>query len=477
LTTILGIYLIVFSIALIVIMRGDAVHERCPLLSTRNYFLTGIILFQSSSGAVTLILKETERGAELNSFVFPGLVFCTILTIFVAVFLWLYRSMGFVERFAWARTRIRKSSQSRLLAAGLLMTLIGVTLRFGGAGIPYIAVLLPQLSAGCLGVGIALVATAWVRSVFNFAIALVLVLSLAASSATLLVGAFGRREILGLFFSIVWALFYEKWRYMPATRLFPRLTGAMAVLSIAVLVFSASRVGGEDADRSLGQQLERITQIEWENVEARFLDAVSGQFAGGISMYLFETRLKDSAYDPLHSLAYFATLPIPRDFWPGKYSGLGATAPDEAGVTGVPDEFSWGPGLVGHLCNDIVFLSLPIYAFILAALFKYMDVRTMASTRDPMTVAIFGSALGQALAMPRGELGLFGFNLLAAIVGAWFFSLLVSRMFLPIDREAEYEEAFDAGEEFDIAADLDADVEVEQEGDQSRAYSRERVSL
>ena len=97
-----------------------------------------------------------------------------------------------------------------------------------------------------------------------------LAVTLAASSATLLVGAFGRREIIGLFFSIVWALYFEKWRYMPVSRLFPRLTFAVAGLSLAVLVFSASRVGGQNVDRSLGQQVERLLQIEWENVQGRF---------------------------------------------------------------------------------------------------------------------------------------------------------------------------------------------------------------
>jgi hypothetical protein len=434
LTTILGIYLVLFSIALIVIMRVDAARDRCPLLSTRNFFLMGIILFQSSSGAVTLLMEETERGAELEDYTLPGLVFCTILTVFVALFLWLYRSLGFIDRFALARTRIRTCSQSRLLWAGIVVTLIGIT-----------------------------IATAWARSVFNFAIAAVLGLTLVASSATLLVGAFGRREIIGLFFSIVWALYFEKWRYMPVSRLFPRLTVAVVGLSLAVLVFSASRVGGQNVDRSLGQQVERLLQIEWENVQARFFDAVSGQFAGGISMYLYDARLKDSAYDPLHSLAYFVTLPIPRDFWPGKYEGLGYTAPDVAGVTRVADEFSWGPGLVGHLCNDIVFLSLPIYTLILAAAFKYMDVRTAASVRDPMTVAVFGSALGQGLGMPRGEIGLFAFNLLAAIVGAWLFSRLAARMFMPVDRDAEFAEAsgdyddLDEGDEYELADEAGSD--------------------
>lgn len=436
-TTILGIYLVLFSLALIWIIRADAVHNRCALLSTRNFFLIGMILFQSSSGAVTLLADQTERGAELLDPTLPGLAFCVFLTAFVTLLLVLYRVLGPLERFALARARLRVSSRPRLILAGIVLTMIGIGLRFAGAKIPYVAVLLPQLSAGCLCAGTALVAMAWARSAFNIAVALVLAVTMAASAGTLLIDAFGRREILGLFFAVVWALYFEKWRSMPVTRLFPRLAVAVLALSSAVLVFSASRVGGENVDRSLGQQIQRIFEIEPRDIEEKFIEAMSGQSAGGISMHIFETRLQDGAYDPLHSLIYFVTLPIPRDFWPEKYEGLGKTAPEVAGVTGMGPGFSWGPGLVGHLCNDVVFLALPLYALLLAAAFKYMDSRTESSLGDPTTVAVFGSALGQAMAMPRGEVGLFAFNMVAAIAGAWMFGRMVSKIFLPFDREAE----------------------------------------
>ena len=443
-TTFLGIYLVVLSLVLVGIMRRDAVLERCALLSTRNFFILGLILFQTSSGAVTLLLDETERGAEIEKPELPALAFCVILTVFIAVFLWIYRHSNFVERFASARTRIRLSSRPRLILTGVSLTLIGVALRFAGARIPYVAVLLPQLSAGCLCAGAALVAMAWARSAWNIANAIIFALVIGASSATLLVDAFGRRELIGLFLAAVWGFYYENWRLMSAAKLFPRVIVAVAALSTAVLAFSASRVGGQDVDRSLGQQVQRILEIDVRDVRDRFVEALAGQYAGGISMYLFDARLRDSEYDPMHSLLYFATLPIPRDFWPGKYEGLGATAPDKAGVTRVADEFSWGPGLVGHLCNDIVFLALPVYAALLAFAFRYMDSRTSLSLRDPLCVAVFGSALGQMLGMPRGEIGLFAFNMVAALAGAWFVGLLCGKLFLPVDRDAEAADLYDA---------------------------------
>ncbi len=456
-TTVLGIYLIVLTIVILFVIQADAVNERCQLFSTRNFFLFGILLFQTVSGALTLLTGETERNSELNDYNFAAIAFCAILTIFVLLFLSLYAQADWLERRAVGRTRIRRLSQSRLVAAGVVLTSLGVISRFAGGSIPYVSVLLPQMAAGCLCAGAALIAMAWARSAWNLFIAAILGLAFATSSAVLLVGAFGRRELVGLVLAIAWALYHEKWRLMPVTRLIPRLVVALVGLTAVFLVFSGSRVGGENVDRSLGQQVERIATIDPRAVQEHLVAALSGQFAGGISMWIFDQRWHNGGYVPLHSLVYFTTMPIPRDFWPGKPEGLGLLVVDEAGVSGVSEGHSWGPGLVGHLSHDVVLLALPFYALILAWTFRYIDARVRWSTSDPLTVVLFGSALGQVLGMPRGDIGLFAFNLVAAFAGVWLFGRLAGRMCMPIDRDAEEEMWTEATlEDGDLEADDEA---------------------
>jgi hypothetical protein len=130
-------------------------------------------------------------------------------------------------------------------------------------------------------------------------------------------------------------------------------------------------------------------------------------------------------------------------------------AVDEAGITGVSEGHSWGPGLVGHLWHDIALFSTPLYAVLLAFAFRYMDSRTVWSTNDPVAVAMFGSALGQVIGMPRGDIGLFMFNLLSAFLGVWFFGRLIGYALLPIDRDAEWEwrEQAESGDDGDIEHD------------------------
>jgi hypothetical protein len=55
--------------------------------------------------------------------------------------------------------------------------------------------------------------------------------------------------------------------------------------------------------------------------------------------------------------------------------------------------------------------------------------------------------------MPRGDIGLFMFNLLSAFLGVWFFGRLIGYALLPIDRDAEWEwrEQAESGDDVDAS--------------------------
>jgi len=445
---ILGIYLSLLSIALLLVMRSDALTGRVCLLSTRNWFIAGLLLFQTISGATTLFLNLTEERVELDYPLASSLGFCVLLTVFTILFLWFYRKFDWPARLAHRRVRIRNDSLPRLVMAGTLLVGLGAVLRFGGSQVPYVAILLPQLAAGCLTGGCILVAIAWARSRFNLLIAVVLLALTVLSGSALIVGAFGRRELVGLMFGMIWGLYMAKWRFLPVAWFIPRATAAASVLLVVFLLFSGARQSGENVDRSFSTQIERIVSVDPDQVQEHLIASAVGQFAGGISMWTLENRVLDGGVYPLHSLVYFVTMPIPRDFWPDKPLGLGLQLVKEAGVTGVSDEHSWGPGLVGHIAHDFIPLSLPLYAFLLAIGFRYMDERTEVSHSDPLTIAIYGSALGQILGMPRGDLGLFTWQMMCAFTGVWLIGGLIASFVMPRDRMAEAAASEDV-EEFD----------------------------
>jgi len=471
LTTLIGIYLTLLSLFIVWKTGRDALQGTCPLFSTRNFFVLGLLLFQSVSGAFTMFTGESENYADVANPEFTGIVFSVVLTLFVILFYAFYSRANWIERLAERRSCVRDAGLLGLVVTGCALTGIGVVLRFAGESIPYVAVILPQISAGCLCGGVALIAMAWARSRFNVFVALILLAAGAGASAVLLVGAFGRREIIGLLFAVVWALYYEKWRYMPVARFLPRAVVASVLMSVVLLLFSSSREGGARVDRSLGRQIERMLTIDPRTVQETVMSSLTGQFAGGISMWIYEARADHGGYYPLHSLFYFVTHPVPRDWWQGKPEGLGLSIVSEAGVRGVAREHSWGPGMVGHLVHDIVFVSLPLYAFILGLAFRYMDARTILSARDPVSIVLFGSALGQVFGMPRGDLGLFAFHMMSAFGGVWLFGGLVARFTLPLDREATAD--LRSGELRDEANDGEWDGPIEDEAGAAEAELQE----
>ncbi len=460
---IIGVYLVALTVAIIVVIVRDAIHDRCPLFSTRNFFLFGLVNFQSVSGAVTCFTEQTEPAAYLPKPIIPAAVFAIILTIFTIALLVAYRKVNLVERLASRLSCRRFSSKTTLSSAGVIMVLIGVGLRFAASGVPWVGVLLPQMAAGCLCAGCGLIAMAWARSAFNPATAVLLLGALGASAAALLVDAFGRREILGLCFAVAWALYYEKWKAMRVPKLVVRLVIAMIATGIPFIVFSAARSSGLDK-RSVAQQIQAMMEIDARAIEENVMGALSGQMAGGISMWIWETRPDPFPLYPLHSLFYFVTMPIPRDLWPDKPEGLGLVVVHQAAVPGVSSMHSWGPGLVGHLANDVVYIALPIYALLIALMLRYMDERMRRAASDPITVVLFGSALGQILGMPRGDLGLFAFHMCSAYAGVWIFFKLGVGTFFPKDRsdpelDGEVDEAFTEDYDPDQPGEFDVDAE------------------
>jgi hypothetical protein len=416
--TLLGIFLVGVTLAVLAIMIRDAVRGTTPLISLRNVFLSGVLIFQTVSGAITALGDVTEKGAELSYPVSSCAAFCLVITLFIVVFLLTYRLVDLDMR-AQLRSCTRSVTDGRLVAVGMMVLTIGLAMRFAGAGLPILEKLLPQMAAGALAAAVMLLSYVWIRNPFNPIFGFFLLIGAALSAGALLVDAFGRRELLGVGLASVWGFYQGRWKSGSAISLARRLAIGGAVAFIPVVLFSAVRTSINDR-RTAAEQVERVLELDFRAIEEATIGMLSGQFAAGVSMWTYETRPGDFAVDPLHSLAFFFAMPVPRDLWPGKPDGLGLLLVDQALLNGVSSGHSWGPGLVGHLFHDFVYISLPLYAFILGAVLKYLDQRVQYSSGDPLTLACFGAALGQVIGLPRGELGLFAFNMVTAMVGARF---------------------------------------------------------
>jgi len=236
--------------------------------------------------------------------------------------------------------------------------------------------------------------------------------------------SFGRRDMLGIVLAFVWGAYYSTWRNISYKKLVFRfgILGIMGVFFLAA--YSSTRFNYGIKMASLG---DRVRALADADIAQGVTDLFSGQNAASYSIYFIETRPDSHSYDTLHSAKLFFALPFPRAAWPGKPNALAITSTQEINSVGMPKNWNIGPGLIGHFANDNPFLALPLYTFILAVFFKFTDGLLKKYNYDPFVVLPMGVALGQIIAVPRGELANFFGKTVFYIIGGWIAMQIIAR--------------------------------------------------
>lgn len=464
--------LLSLSAVIVTIMVRDSLRGQVEIFSARNTFLFGILLFQSVSASISLLADDYGQ-VYLQSAGITSLVFTGLLTLFLIVFLYSYSKGPWVVRWAQRDSTTHDATDGGLLLCAFAAIGAGLLFRFVIGPIPIIGVLTQQFAAGSFAVACGLAGWAWGRRPANFAIVAAAVFVLVVCIASLLAYTFGRREVLGVLLTFVWALFYARWRYSGASLLLARTIVFGSIGFVFLILFTAAR-RGDETQRTAAEYFVAFTQVTGAEVAESAFALTNGQQAGSNSMWLIETHPKDFPYDTLHSLGYYATQPVPRAIWEDKYEPLGRTMVQDARITRVAEEYSVGPGIVGHIVNDNPWIALPLYAVLLGLTLRFIDQRVQKCVDDPFIVVPLGAGLAQVLGMPRGELGLFAFQLTTAIIGGW----AVLRIVGPLVwwRVEPQPEGGDEGDDGDGCEDGFADAEAGEDSghDSDHVSGRER---
>jgi hypothetical protein len=415
---------IMFGMAGIILfkMASDAVRGR-PVMTARNFLLLGVINMQLTSAGIHHLTGNYGEIAPQSPEV-AGTVFLVIITLFLTLFTWVYkRGWGASWLGRVGMKNLPQPNETTLMVLAFVLLGLAFILRVVFSQIGFLPGFLALLST-MLGPALAAAAAgcacwAWSRKMLNPAF---LALMLAVVGGAFLIAIyrnFGRRDATSVMLACVWAGYHGGLKHIDWKKAFLPLAGLGAGAMVIISALTSTRsnqsteIGaGEAASRMLGA-----------NLVYGFIAMASGQEAAPISMWLIEKRPDPVPYDTLHSLRYAVFMPIPRVWWEEyitsvrKPDALGSTMVSEAGVTRKAAGYNVGPGLVGHIWQDNPWLALPIYAFLLAALVRVLDNRVWSMPDNPFAVIPCGVALGEIVAIPRGELGLFCFRTVLASVG------------------------------------------------------------
>lgn len=414
-TTALALYLWAISGFLILWMMWEHHRKIHDLLSLRNLFLVGFIVFQLSSAATSLYLDDFGNYRVR----YPrqaGVEFAAMCTVFLLVFLWAYRR-GWIAR--WLAGKLPQTTAAPsgffLLTIGVVLTLLGIILRVA-LQVSLLAILANYAAIGFAAIACGLVGWVWGRRLLNPAMILVGLLIVAVNLANAVWGEFGRRSLIAVFGALIWGMYYSYWRYLPLGSLLYRLAMVSLGPLLIVALFTSVRSSSE-RDRTAQEHFEAVVQSG--QVGEGMWQLLSGQGTAVVAMWVIENYPERFEYRHLMTLWYTVAIDVPRAWWPDKPLPLSKQIPAQAKIPNVNwRSLTLPAGIVGNAAAEGGWYALVIYAIFLGLFVRFFDQLVQNTLSSPFVVLAVGSALGQVLGLARGEASLFANTFLLTFASA-----------------------------------------------------------
>lgn len=423
--SLIAVILVFLAIFLMALMFLQGMSGAVEMLSVRNFFLLGFIVFQLVSGALGITGPPT-RDFGLVGMPTTAMIYLFMVTVFLGLFFLAYNRGWIVN---WLARHIpvgtAEPAAASMLTLAFVFLGVGVFFRVVLIQLPIVAPAFFMMGSGLLAVAAGMAAWVWAGRMFNPVLAIAAFGITAIALAGVLHTDFGRRAILGVVGCFGWGAYHGYWKHLGPKAVVVRLGGAGLAALVLIAAFTAAR-DSSNRDRSLGQT---VSAVRGANVKEGVRLLLSGQDAGRNSMWLIENYPSRYPYDTLHTARYFLTLGIPREFYENKPEALGRTAVAQANADRKrASNYSIGPGILGHIASDNPFLALPIYAIFLGLFIGLLDRLIRLHPTNPFVVLPVGTTLGQFVGLARGETGLFLFQAVLGISAAWVLMFLCAKV-------------------------------------------------
>ncbi len=440
--------LIAISTALMLVLLwrvvADYYRGRHPLFSHRNLLLISLAFFQCLSAVTNLRYGMRWQGVAISQ---GSMVrFAAGLVLFTVLFLVVYRWRRPGE---WLASLVPTRSPSKTILP--ILFVLGVALTFGlesrFALIPLpepLRTLALPVGRGLCCFSIILLLWVWNEHRLNAAAWLVCPALIMIVLLSLLRGEFGRRAVLSGVLAVAWGMYYFRWQFKTAIMNTPKY----AVWGLAIVLL----IGGVTAIRSRKAETYSLRYRIFAVIDAISLEEARNLFYSDTfasSVYAIERYTSDLRPQPFHSTLYTLAHPIPRAIWPDKPISLAEILNDVVTVKTLK-QFNWGPGLMGHAWHEGGLLFVGYFALVFGLLYGAVDRRLMQQASNPYFVAVSGAALGQVIAMARGDIGFFMVNWIYGVGGPMllvFFAGLFSQDRADLAADAQAWEEYEAWQE------------------------------
>ncbi len=415
---------VLVAIMILGLMLRDASKGLVPLISIKNIFLVGFILFQVTSPITTLMAGD-NKDFHLSFIEQTGFRMLLWVLLFYGTFYIAYPRLPLAKNMIRMVpiTRLHPGT-SMLISMSVMLTILAIVFHFG-VMVPLVSVLANFLAISFSAIACGMIGWVWAPRLLNPLYGLMAVPIIGLNLANVLTGTFGRRSLLALLACLLWGMFYSWWRQQNPVRMVVTMAmiGFFPVMLLAL--FTSARESSEH-DRSAGQQLQAM--IQQGSVKDGLLMLADGQRAGGVSMWCIEKYPESYPTKFAFSARYGFMFPVPRSIWPDKPMPLSRDLPTLAQLQGVAREkLSIGPGIIGHAAADGGLVMVVIYALMIAYICRILDGVVHENIFNPIIVLPIGSALSNTIGLARGETGVFVFIMLFSIMTSYFILIISAK--------------------------------------------------
>lgn len=417
----LGIAILAALMILVPILR-----RKSDVFTAWNFFLVGVFTFNGRSGlnAATTPHYLPDISNSSYTLYYVGTV------VFYGTIAATYYFFKFPRRLA-GRTLLKwpniTPTNAPVLATCLMSLIVGMVVPIP---IPVVGQLLGQFALVVPGLALAVMTIAWYRDRTN-----VVLLGLLIAFAFVAIGAaigagISRRYLMSSLSAIPIALYWVWLRYKPTTTILTVIAVALASTVPVVAGFTAIRFSLQDEDVTAVQRAQRILQALPEAIKSGgSSEGFSGQDSVECALCVIEllnngSKRMEVSY--LHSLQFIVSNPVPRTFWPGKPSSIGARLVNYFGLRGTSANL--GLNVVGQCYYDGGLWVHVLYGIMMGGFLRYIDELLIRQPGNPLLVGGLVAMSAQFIGWPRGGIEAMGMQILqgfALMILASLFAKLV----------------------------------------------------
>jgi hypothetical protein len=245
----------------------------------------------------------------------------------------------------------------------------------------------------------------------------------------------GRRMLMSIVAAPLFCMYWMKWRYLSPKYILSGMAVAGALVFVATGFYStfrhANEIHGAQGKRSFANVVKAMLNTSLED-EAVYLKKSSLHFFSQYTVHysLLTIHLVESheiEVEPLNTLRFLMTYPIPRALWPEKPASLGVRIVND--VLRLNVATNWGLGICGHGWHEGGYAVIVLYGFLMVVVIRILDDALLRHPNNPFLLATLSAGAPHILAWTRGDTFSMSAEILEAFAFVWLAGIVCRFIF------------------------------------------------